>query len=241
MKKKYVIILLAVCSLLFSCSKKTDEVVIESVPETEEQISADVEEKEAQNAPLEPGDYRSEDSLLFRLEENYEITVCGGEGSLDIVIPETFEGYPVTSIQNTAFYGHQNIQSVTISGSVKKIGRSAFEQCENLEAVTFSEGLSTISNYAFSGCGKLKEVVFPESLAYIGECAFYECTGLSSVIIPDAVTHIGSNAFGACSNLKKVIARGIFHSEHFFWVRREVIPIGHHDCDEKFFQMALNS
>ena len=49
----------------------------------------------------------------------------------DIVIASTYNGFPVTSIQNYAFAG-TSLTSVTIPGSLGSIGESAFSACAGL-------------------------------------------------------------------------------------------------------------
>ncbi|WP_373939495.1 leucine-rich repeat domain-containing protein, partial [Metamycoplasma hominis] len=73
------------------------------------------------------------------------------------------------------------IESISIPGSVKEIGK-----------------------YAFSGCEYLKEVILNEGLEKIGAEAFYK-TNIKSITIPGSVKEIGEGAFFNCINLKEVI------------------------------------
>ena len=101
--------------------------------------------------------------------------------SNDIVIPDTYNGLPVTAIANDAFLNRSYLTSVTIPSTVTSIGDSAF-----------------------SGCTGLTSVSIPEGVQSIGEQAFYGCTNLTSVTIPSTVTTIGLGAFSGCSNLVQV-------------------------------------
>ena len=112
----------------------------------------------------------------------------GYNGSaIDIVIPDT-----VTSIADYAFYGRNDIISVTIPAGVSELPDGSYESavffgCSNLESVTFAEG---------------------SELTSIGDYAFYECSSLTSIEIPAGVTSIGSSAFSGCSNLNTVYYAG---------------------------------
>ena len=130
-----------------------------------------------------------------------------------IIIPEYHDGKKVIAINAgrpegtgnlTAFYGMQNITSVTIPASVVTIGKSAFDSCFNLSEVTLSgdSGLTTIEESAFSYCYALERVNLPSSIKVIGEKAFYNCRALVDINIPfseqpsaDNIIDIGGQAF----------------------------------------------
>ncbi len=112
---------------------------------------------------------------------NGAITITGytGPGGA-VVIPNTTNGYPVTSIGVSAFYNNNSLTSVTIGTNVTSIGDSAFQ-----------------------GCSSLTSVTIPDSVTSIGDQAFY-ISGLTSVAIPASVTSIVDFAFDACSSLTNI-------------------------------------
>ena len=120
-----------------------------------------------------------------------------------LVIPETFEGYPVTAIGGNAFCG-LDLTEVTIPDSVTIIEDQAFMACEKLTKVTISNGLTEIGASAFEGCCSLEKITIPQSVTRIGKQAFLGCMELSDVVIPEGVTSIGECAFGCCWNLTEV-------------------------------------
>jgi hypothetical protein len=109
---------------------------------------------------------------------NGAITITGytGPGG-NVIIPSTTNGFPVTSIENWAFFG-TSLTSVTIPNSVTNIGMQAFAYCTNLTDVTI-----------------------PNSVTSIADIAFESCTSLTNVMIGNSVTSIGFYAFGRCTNL----------------------------------------
>ena len=54
--------------------------------------------------------------------------------------------------------------SVSLPGSVERIGCESFYQCTSLKDVFLSEGLKTIDKNAFSNCDKLRTIVIPASV-----------------------------------------------------------------------------
>lgn len=74
------------------------------------------------------------------------------------------------------------------------IAENAFAGCDNLRSVSLPDTLKRIEAGAFSGSG-LQSAVLPERLEYIGENAFEDCA-LGKVFIPESVKHIDLLAFG---------------------------------------------
>src|SRR5262245_2017510 len=62
----------------------------------------------------------------------------------DIVIASTYNGYPVTSIGDTAFRFCNNLKSVTIPNSVTNIGAFACYSCPSLTNVTIPDSVTSI-------------------------------------------------------------------------------------------------
>lgn len=115
----------------------------------------------------------------------------------NIEIPSALEdGTPVTAIADNAFKRNANIRTVSIPGSVKKIGAGAFESCTNLEEVQLNPGLESIGNRGFYACTGLKEFYAPPTLKSIGAEAFRTCNALQRVVLSPAITSIGDSAFG---------------------------------------------
>ena len=77
----------------------------------------------------------------------------------DVIIPDSMD-----EILNNLFDGNNYITSVTIPGTVKRIGKRAFADCENLKNVILHEGIEEIDTNAFTGCKKLRHVTYPDSI-----------------------------------------------------------------------------
>ena len=90
--------------------------------------------------------------LVFELNENettYSVMGIGTCADTDIIIPDTYNGLPVTHIGDLAFYTCTSLRSVTISDSVTDIGRYAFSGCTSLTSIVIPNGVTSIYDYAF--------------------------------------------------------------------------------------------
>ena len=99
---------------------------------------------------------------------------------------------------------NDNITSVTISSSVKSIGKYAFYGCVNLTSVSIGNGVTSIGESVFQNCTGLTNVTIPDSVTSIGEYAFFGCNGLTDITIPGSVTSIGKYAFSGCTGLTRI-------------------------------------
>ena len=112
-------------------------------------------------------------SLTYeRNETGYTVTGSTGQEEV-IIIPDTYEGLPVTVIGESAFAYSKHtadITSVTIPDSVTLIEKNAFYARSELAEVKIgvNSGLKEIQNNAFSGCGALKEIYLPKTLEKLG-------------------------------------------------------------------------
>lgn len=116
--------------------------------------------------------------------------------SLDV--PKT-----VTKIDEYAFSYCNNLESVSIPGSVKILPESLFEADMKLKKVTLGQGVFRIERAAFRHCG-LTGVSFPDSVTVIGEGAFSFCPDLRKVSLPKKLTEIGNGVFSNCRKLGNI-------------------------------------
>ena len=148
----------------------------------------------------------SESDLTFELNsdgESYSVTCCDTSAEGELVIPDTYNGLPVTNIGNSAFSSCTSLISITIPNSVTSFDDFAFISC-GISSIVIPDSVSYISFGAFEECTNLTSIIIPDSVISIGDSAFGHCTNLTSIIISDSVTSIGQGAFESCSNLKAI-------------------------------------
>lgn len=98
----------------------------------------------------------------------------------EVVIPSTFNNYPITTICASAFSDCNQITSIIIPDSVTVIEESAFYNC----------GATTVS--------------IPDSVKVIKKSTFKFCFNLTKITLPVTVTNIDDDAFDGCSELTDV-------------------------------------
>jgi hypothetical protein len=157
------------------------------------------------------------DPLTYKVEgETVAVISCDKNATGELVIPSTYEGKPITSIGDEAFYGCSGLTSVTIPANVTSIGDRAFEDCSGLtnigvddgntkytsqDGVLFDKNKTSLVQFP---AGKIGHYSIPDSVTSIRAEAFASCSSLTSVTIPNSVTSFGGWAFWQCSSLTSV-------------------------------------
>lgn len=113
----------------------------------------------------------------------------------------------ITSIGDYAFYGLQNLETVTIPNTVTRIGNDAFAYCTALESITVPEGVRYIGSAAFSSTG-LRSLTVPDGVVEIAQYAVTACEYLSKVYLSDGLERIGKGAFAYNDRLEDIWYKG---------------------------------
>ena len=144
--------------------------------------------------------------LTFELNADgysYAVTDCKRSASGALTIPATYNGYPVTTIGERAFYECTSLTSVTIGNSVTTIGSDAFCYCRSLTSVTIPNSVTTIGSYAFLDCTSLTSVTIGNGVTTIGSDAFYSCINLTGIWVSEGNASYSSDAYGVLFNKAK--------------------------------------
>ena len=243
--------MLSSSAFLFSCEKPsneaegaTDNAVVASNYIIKTEIKDGCIWVTYSNAPDTPvnigamgvnGEASSETSLTYMPlpDGSYGVT-AGNSRYLDtIVIPETFNGKPITTIVENAFNGATHLKNITIPSSVTSVGDNAFFNCGELQynehdnalylgnhenpylvlvkakdatitRCAVSEKTVAICDNAFYGCTELTSISIPSSVKSIGSYAFQGCASLGEANIPEGCTFIGTETFDGCASLSKI-------------------------------------
>ena len=117
------------------------------------------------------------------------------------------------TISDNALYGSKSITKVTISNSVKNIGKYVFMYCDNLDTIMVDKDNETY--YSKNNCviekATQKMVIgcqssaIPAEVKSIGDYVFCGAVGLTRITLPEGIESIGEYAFAECKYLKNPI------------------------------------
>ena len=151
--------------------------------------------------PIETQDSEGLEYTLSGDGTYYTVSGIGTCTDVNVVIPATYNGQPVTAIGYQAFYDCANLISIVMPESITSIGNSAFSWCMNLTNIEIPNSVTSIGERAFYECTSLTSIVIPESITSIENYAFYGCERLTSIEMSDSVTSIGYETFAFCTSL----------------------------------------
>ena len=124
----------------------------------------------------------------------------GCDDVTSITLPEG-----LTTIEDSTFEFMSGLTEIVIPDSVTHIGRSAFSTCENLQRVVLPSQMTSIAEDLFESCGSLTEVNIPAGVKTLEPGCFSACTSLKNIQLPKGLETIGALAFELCTELERVI------------------------------------
>lgn len=104
----------------------------------------------------------------------------------------------VTSIGSCAFWGCNNLTSVTTPSSLKSIGFAAFADCTGIQQINIPSG--TIGESAFIRCSSLRRATIGSGVKAMGISAFENCNALEAVYINDVAAWCAIDFGGYLAN-----------------------------------------
>ena len=164
-------------------------------------------------------------NLSFRLAEDeasYEVYAKSKDIEGEVVIPDTYLGLPVTSVEEFGFRGCAKMTSLFLPASLIHIGEYAFYGCSSLKRVEIPAKVASIGMNAFGLCDELEGIdVDPNNEHYssLGGAVldkkqetfllFPKAKG-GAYTLPSSVTIIADYAFEDCLNLNEItLPRGL--------------------------------
>ena len=146
--------------------------------------------------------FTSEEGIVYKAidgtNECQVVSYTGNSGN--VIIPDEYNGYIVTAVDDGSFRGKEIITSIIIGSNVASIGNGAFSYCGDLKSVEFkSNQIKAIPANCFESCGSLRKIELPGSVKKAGDRAFAFCTSMYQIIIPEQVISFGKEVFYGCN------------------------------------------
>ena len=139
----------------------------------------------------------------YKLNADGTAVITGADAGLtEVVIPAVIDSHKVTAIGDRAFFGNEEMLSVTVPGSVISIGEYAFSGCLGLEEVKLPAGVESLGKGCFMSCISLKGITLGESIDSVPENCFTDCTSLKQIFLPKSVKSVGTDAFFGCTEME---------------------------------------
>ena len=172
-------------------------------------------------------------NMEFKLNESKDAYVLTSyndtPGQTELVIPDEFNGLPVTAIGELAVQRCDNLSKIVIGKNIESIDKWGIINCRylkkivvdeenkffsDLDGIMMNRDKTTLLVYPnahiaeYDKNGALKETVsvaVPEGVETISYGAFYKCYAIEEIILPPSVSVIEERAFHGCENLKSAV------------------------------------
>ncbi len=176
-------------------------------------------------------------SIKYKIDgDNAIVTGVPDNSTLpEIVIPDEYEGKPVTEIADFAAVNLENVTKLTIGKNVSKIGLWAMENNKkvsfidvddeneyfcDVDGVLYSKDMKTLIFYPLArGIEEMTDkngktvkgisYAIPEGVETVRTKAFYKCSELRSITLPTTVKRIEEKAFFRCSIDEIILPEGL--------------------------------
>ena len=94
----------------------------------------------------------------YTISEN-GVSITGYEGNkIELAVPGSIEGLPVTGIGKKAFFNVTGLYRIYLPGTLESIGDWAFAHCRDLEEIYFSRKEYALGKSLFMECAALKRI-----------------------------------------------------------------------------------
>lgn len=156
-------------------------------------------------------------ALEFELvdgEKEYKV-VSYNNNIKNVIIPATYNNYPVVAISNNAFENSEVVSIKFEEGSkFNEIGEYAFKNCDSLTTVELVSTIETLGQGIFEDCDSLTSVKFDSDiskddtktkskLTYLSDGMFKDCDSLVKIDMVKTIETIGVGAFENCKSFKE--------------------------------------
>ncbi|MBO5502621.1 MAG: leucine-rich repeat domain-containing protein, partial [Clostridia bacterium] len=163
-----------------------------------------------------PTGIASGDFEYLLLEDGTVSIVAYNGKEKDLTLPDTLDGYAVSTIGAKAFSGNGKTTELTLPESITCIEDAAFASCRKLTAVHLPDSLQQLGANPFVNCAKLTDFHLSEEhpclkvvdgalIDYAQQriICYPSALEAASFTVPDGIASIGEDAFAGASALQE--------------------------------------
>lgn len=149
--------------------------------------------------------YDGYDNTYYYVYDGSNIKIDGlrDDDNYNYELPNSIDGYQISTISDKVFKGNKQIRVLDLSKSNLQLDEACFSGCVNLEKVILPDTLTVIPQNAFKDCEKLKDVESKFGIKEVGKFAFSGCKSLTNINFAN-IQKLGNNAFENCVSLKSI-------------------------------------
>ena len=148
-------------------------------------------------------------------EGGIRLTAYTGKGGA-VILPDTIEGKPVTTLGQGLFRDSEILTALSIPQSVTNIEEDLLTGCRTVKVLRTPQlgptreadgylayffGADTPKGMGFKVSSSLDTVILTDAATALSNEAFLDCSRLRMVLLPDTLTTIGDFSFFGCSQL----------------------------------------
>ena len=144
--------------------------------------------------------YFESDGNTYTVVGNGQVSL-NGTTNTEMYVPASvyYDGVEYSVVSVDLMWADE-LRTVVIEYGVESV---RIRDCENLVSVDLPTSIKRIEDRAFQLCSSLSDVTIPPGVTYLGEEAFVG-TALETISIPDSVEDIGVSCFSSCHDLTTV-------------------------------------
>jgi hypothetical protein len=127
---------------------------------------------------------------------------------IDLIFPNNVKVLGNSAFENQGYrldrISHGNTLTKLNLGQIESIGERCFYNNQELETLTISSSLKYLKKESFRNCLKLPNIILPNSIIFIGEGAFRDCTSIQNITIGNQIDYIADYLFTNCYNMRYI-------------------------------------
>lgn len=149
---------------------------------------------QSESDPVVSGEYKYTEILDDDGNGTGKLILYGYTGTDEnVIVPEKIDDKEVVETTSYVFYNNENIKSITLPSTLKKVFAYTFYACENLETINFPETIEVIDKFFAGACNNLTNYTIPDNLEELGKKLNISYVNVATVTLQGAYNYTLAN------------------------------------------------